>query len=131
MAWIFKILDMFSPWGYIALVAIALLAYDKWIDDPAIARAARAGYVTEATHAALEAERQELLRQWAAAESTAAKWHAALVETEKAQEVEDAQGDLAIAQYQAEISVLARECRKLDKRDLDFLQRNRAQRSRR
>lgn len=62
-----RVLGPFLPWvvggvGLIALIA-ALTLYDLYVDDPAVAKAAREGYVLEAEKAALAAELDEMQRQ--------------------------------------------------------------------
>ena len=62
-----RVLGPFLPWivggvGLVALIA-SLTFYDKYIDDPAVAKAAREGYVLEAEKLALTAQLDEMQRQ--------------------------------------------------------------------
>lgn len=73
---------------YVVLTFAAMLAYDRMVDDPAVAAKARQGYVQESESAALRAQVAELKRQRDAAEKAAAQWAEQL---ERQQLVEDAQ----------------------------------------
>lgn len=60
-------LGPFVPWivagvGFVVLIA-SLVLYDHYFDDPAIAKAAREGYVREAEKIALAAQLDEMQRQ--------------------------------------------------------------------
>ena len=108
---------------YVAITVGALLAYDRWVDDPAIRSAARQGYVTQATVTAIEAELLETKRQWAAAESVAAAWHAQLVKQQDEQAKRDEQVEKDTAEYEAKLDEATRACRRFNPNDLDFLRK--------
>ncbi|MCM5554009.1 hypothetical protein [Pleomorphomonas sp. NRK KF1] len=55
-----------------AITFAALSLYDAWIDDPAVARAAREGFVAASEKLALEGQIQEMRRQFKLAETAAA-----------------------------------------------------------
>ena len=55
-----------------AITFTVLGLYDAWIDDPAVARAAREGLVAASEKLALEGQIQEMRRQFKLAETTAA-----------------------------------------------------------
>ena len=50
----------------------ALQLYDTWIDDPAVARAAREGFVAASEKLALQGQIEEMRRQFKVAEAAAA-----------------------------------------------------------
>lgn len=55
-----------------AITFVALSLYDAWIDDPAVARAAREGFVAAAEKLALQGQIEEMRRQFKVAEAAAA-----------------------------------------------------------
>lgn len=55
-----------------AVTFAALQLYDAWIDDPAVARAAREGFVAASEKLALQGQIEEMRRQFKVAEAAAA-----------------------------------------------------------
>lgn len=55
-----------------AVTFAALQLYDAWIDDPAVARAAREGFVAASEKMALQGQIEEMRRQFKVAEAAAA-----------------------------------------------------------
>ena len=72
-----------------ALVA-ALTAYDRFIDDPAVAEKARSGYIAYADKAALEAQLTEYKRQVDGANKSILAFAQTLSELRTQETVEDA-----------------------------------------
>ena len=96
----------------IALVGV----YDKLIDDPAIAKAARQGFVVLAEKTALQASVAELKRQADARQDALEKFESRRIMAEAQAETRAALLEQEIAAYEAANSV----CR-LDRADIDFL----------
>ena len=55
-----------------AVTFAALQLYDAWVDDPAVARAAREGFVAASEKLALQGQIEEMRRQFKVAEAAAA-----------------------------------------------------------
>lgn len=55
-----------------AITFVLLGVYDAWIDDPAVARTAREGFVAASEKLALQGQVDEMRRQFKLAEATAA-----------------------------------------------------------
>ena len=121
----FSLGGMLSAIPYVLITIVGLLAYDRLIDDPSVARAARQGYVTEAEQAAMRAERDEALRQAQVAIKSALDFQKAWQdENAKVEELERA-AEQEEAAYEKQLTDANRRC-ELSQHDLDFLLGKRA-----
>lgn len=99
-----------------AAVTFALLdVYDAWIDDPAVAGAAREGFVAASEKLALQGQIEEMRRQFKLAEATAASDRARA-------EAANREADDAWKRYEAAVAADSGDdgCRVTDG-DLDWL----------
>ena len=106
-----------------ALMFVALGAYDRLIDDPQIAAAARAGYVALAEKTALEAKLLAETRRRAAVEAASADFarRKLIAEAIAAQKTEQLEQE--VAAYEAKLLAANRLCR-LDGADIEFLRQS-------
>lgn len=105
------------------LMFVALGAYDRLIDDPAVARAAREGYVALAEKTALEAKLLAETRRRAAVEAASADFarRKLIAEAIAAQKTEQLEQE--VAAYEAKLLAANRLCR-LDGADIEFLRQS-------
>ncbi|WP_370677561.1 hypothetical protein [Pleomorphomonas sp. PLEO] len=103
-----------------AAVTFSLLGlYDAWIDDPAVASAARQGFVAASEKQALQGQVDEMRRQFKLAEAVA--------ESERARaEAANREADNAGKQYEAAVAADTGDdgCR-VSSGDLDWLRKSR------
>lgn len=105
---------------YIAVVVVGLLAYNSWIENPAIKREARSGYVLEATTIAAQAEANEARRQRDVAERTRSTFERQLKEANDRADAIQADADMESDRYEAENAAKNKPC-VFDKSRLDFV----------
>lgn len=114
-------LMILPSWLRLALGAAALLAaataYDALIDDPAVRRAALAGFVAQAELSAAQAQIAEISRQKAAADASLAEFSERLRVAERAALAANDALEAAIA---AHADVLAKEGRSCPLTDADI-----------
>lgn len=96
--------------GAVGVVVAALLAYNSFIDNPHVRALARAGYVTEATQAALQAELDETIRQRDAAQKSSDAWMGRLSMFQRDQESKDEQSAKEIADLEAKTIAAGDSC---------------------
>lgn len=106
----------------LAALALAMI-YNALIENPAVRREARAGYVQEATIAALSATVLELRRQKEASDKALGEFQAAAEEAERVSTAAAAAFEKKVADYEAERRSEGRACT-LSSRDLDELRRS-------
>lgn len=102
-----------------AVTFLALSLYDAWIDDPAVASAAREGFVAASEKLALQGQVDEMRRQFRLAEAVA--------ESDRARaEAANREADNAWRQYEATVAADGGDdgCR-VTAGDLDWLRRSR------
>lgn len=105
---------------YLALLYVALAAYDSAIDDPRVAAEARQGYVTEAALRAAEARAAEAERQRAAAQKAAAAFEEALRHVREHEDERAAKLEQEIDEYEAKLREDGRTCGLSDS-DIEWL----------
>ncbi|SCM80018.1 conserved hypothetical protein [uncultured Pleomorphomonas sp.] len=104
-----------------AVTFAALGLYDAWIDDPAVAKAAREGFVAASEKLALQGQVDEMKRQFKIAEAAAASDRARA-------EAANREADDAWAKYEAAVAADTGDdgCR-VSPDDLDWLRKSRGQ----
>lgn len=116
----------FLNYVYIGIGALAALAmfslYDGIIDDPAVERAARAGYVVIAEKTALEAQLAKERRLAVAAAQSLEEYRKRLSASQQAENEASERHETEIAEYEAKLKAAGNEWR-LDRGDLDFFLR--------
>ncbi|PIO96307.1 hypothetical protein [Pleomorphomonas carboxyditropha] len=102
-----------------AVTFAALSLYDAWIDDPAVARAAREGFVAASEKLALQGQVDEMKRQFKVAEAAAASDRARA-------EAANKEADDAWAKYEAAVAADTGDdgCR-VSADDLEWLRKSR------
>ncbi|SCM79791.1 conserved hypothetical protein [uncultured Pleomorphomonas sp.] len=103
-----------------AAVTFAVLSlYDSWIDDPAVAKAAREGFVVASEKTALQGQVDEMKRQFKIAEAAAASDRARA-------EAANKEADDAWAKYEAAVAADTGDdgCR-VSADDLEWLRKSR------
>ncbi len=105
--------------GGAAVTFSVLSLYDAWIDDPAVASAAREGFVAASEKAALQGQIDEMKRQFKVAEAAAASDRARA-------EAANREADDAWKQYEAAVAADTGDngCR-VTADDLDWLRNSR------
>ena len=106
----------------LAVGAGAMSLYDAWIDDPAVARAARQDYVHKSEKLALEAQLELEKKLRLGAQNAAIDYAARLDQAERAQAAAAARTEQEIADYEAKLEAAGRSCR-LDGADIDWLRK--------
>lgn len=107
----------------VALLSLSGMSlYDRWIDDPAVAREARREYVHIAEKTALEAQLAEVKRQSAAYQSALIANTSRVIDLEHAQEAAKAQAAKDRTAYEQKLRDEGRECPLTDA-DIEWLQR--------
>ncbi len=114
----------FAPWlaaaaGIAATLTLAL-AYDTLIDDPAVARTAREGFVRIAERTALEAQLAETRRQLAAGAQALEEHRKRLAAKARLTEMAREQMEQEIARYETDLARAGRSC-DFDAADIEWL----------
>lgn len=102
----------------LAIIGAAL--WDRWIDDPAVAAAARHGYVLEAEKDAAAAELAEVRRQLAVVTELRDRFALDLSQVQAAAAAHAEKLESEIAAYETQLVAAGRACR-LDRADIDWL----------
>jgi hypothetical protein len=114
----------FAPWlaaaAGIAATLVLSMAYDALIDDPAVARAAREGFVRIAEKAALEAQLAETRRQLNAGAQALEEHRKRLAAKARLADTAREQMEQEIARYETELDRAGRRC-DLDAADIEWL----------
>lgn len=105
-----------------AVVLAATAAYDRLIDDPAVVRQARAGFVVEAERDALIALVEEQKRQAAAAAGALAGLRYEIEQQAKNDAAAAERLEREIEEYEAKLAASGRACF-LDDGDIEWLKR--------
>lgn len=115
----------FAPWlaaaGAIAATLALTALYDATIDDPAVARAAREGFVAIAEKTALEAQLAERGRQLRAGAQALEEHRKRLAALDRLASTSREQLEQEIAHYETELTRRGRRCY-LDNSDIEWLQ---------
>lgn len=123
LAWLWA---RFAPWLAAAAGIAATLAltglYDATIDDPAVARAAREGFVAIAEKTALEAQLAEMNRQLAAGRTALEEHRNRLAARDRLASAAREQLEQEISRYEATLADRNRACL-LDDPDIEWLRR--------
>lgn len=99
---------------------VAMTIYDRLVDDPAVARAARENYVRSAQLEAANAKIAELARQLEAGQRANQLFAELLAQVRAENEILSEQLEQDIARYEALLAADGRSC-VLDQRDLEWL----------
>lgn len=102
------------------VVAAGMFAWDVLIDDPAVAREARRGYVERAELRAEKAMRIEAERQLAAAAEARDRYRLALAAADARNAAIAERIEREIADHEAQLEAAGRSCR-LDPADIEWL----------
>lgn len=114
-----------APLAFAAGVAVALAGaglWDRYIDDPAVERAARQGYVVLAEKAAAEAELTETRRQLAVTVAARDRYQLGLAQAQRLSADRAEQLESEIADYERKLDAAGRACR-LDGADIEWVRR--------
>lgn len=106
----------------VALTSSAWTLYDRTIDDPAVARAARSEYVARAELEAAKARLAEVERQRDIGAQALEEYRRRLAAYEQVEAAEDARHELEIAENEKRLQAAGRSC-VLDDADIEFLRR--------
>lgn len=104
-------------------LAASFVAYDKYVDDPAVARAARQGYVEQMKlEVALEVIKN-LKTQLEQNKQILERFRGQIAQSEEARRKNLVQTEQEIQNYERLLADAGRSCR-LDKRDIDWLRKS-------
>jgi len=106
--------------GAFALALTGAALWDRWIDDPAVAAAARHGYVLETEKDATAAELAEVRRQLAVVTELRDRFALDLSRSQAAAAAHAEKLESEIAAYETQLVAAGRACR-LDRADIDWL----------
>lgn len=106
----------------LALAGTAAALWDRYVDDPAVAAAARRGYVLTVERDAAEAELAEARRQLKVASEARDRFALGLAQAQAASAVRSEKLESEIADHEKKLAEAGRACR-LDRPDLDWLRR--------
>jgi len=112
---------VYGALGAAAATAL-LMTYDKLIDDPAVAREARAGYVLIAEKTALEAQLAKERRLAIAAAQSLEEHRKRLAASQQAEALASDKLEAEIAENEALLEKSGRRCT-ADQSDVDFIMR--------
>lgn len=104
----------------VTVTALAMLAYDTFIDDPRVAREARREYVAAAELAAVKAELAKVKREKEATQKVLTDFEARYREAMEQQAEHQFHLEQEIAEYEARLAESDRVC-VLDDRDIEWL----------
>lgn len=114
-----------APLAFAGGVALALAGAALWdclVDDPAVAAAARRGYVLTVERDAAEAELAETRRQLTVAREARDRFAIGLAQAQAASAAHAEKLETEIAAYETELVAAGRACR-LDRDDVEWLHR--------
>lgn len=104
----------------LTLATGAASLWDRFVDDPAVAAAARRGYVLESEKTAAEAELAEVRRQLAAATAARNRFAVGLAQANAAAQAHAEKLESEIADYEKKLDAAGRKCG-LDRADIEWL----------
>lgn len=108
--------------GFTAAVVISSV-YDRLIDDPFVAHAARKNYVAQVKFDTLKFQLDAERRGRAIAEEAGRKYARTLIAFQREQQERELRIEQEIADYEAKLRENGRQCR-LDRGDIDWLRRH-------
>lgn len=130
MTWLWSIIKpvvepILTPIMIAAAAGLALTGahfYDRWIDDPAVARAAREQYVSLSEVASLQAQLEQERSLRRAAEAAILNHAQALSEAEERYAAEAERSAQEKLEYEAQLEAAGRACY-LDHADIEWLRK--------